>query len=468
MSSEALEKRTFSEGFVRFCDRWTPNSMVIAYFLTAIVAILALIFTDTPFVSFAIGQPSIVNAWTRGFWSLLELAMQVSLILITGFVIASTPLVRGFLFKMSMKPNNMGQAILMVMAIIPILNWFHFGLGIMTGIAFGRMLVYAAKKKGYKIHAPLLVTLLYACGITGIGISQIGSIFGTIPGALQNRFDPTGVLGLPYQLPLSETAFLPQNIIMCIIVLFVVFGMAWLMRPKKDSDFVEASDELIAEIEAQIKMSQEKPVITSPSERIDNSIVPSLLMGAFGLLCVVVFMSTGGRLDFNGFNFIMLVFCVVLSGSPARFIKNVQGAIGATWGIIIQFPFYAGIFGLITYTGLNEVIVNFFMLFATQRNWPFLAYVYTSIVNFAVPNGAAKFFIVAPYIVEVGARLDIPLGTIMNAYTAGDVSTNGFIPFWALPYLAMFKLDFKKILPYLAFASIGAYLVFSIFFLFVY
>jgi short-chain fatty acids transporter len=469
MSSATIEKKSFSEKFIHFCDKWTPNSMVVAYLLTAIVAILALVLTDTPFISFAKGQQSIVKAWTDGFWAFLELAIQVSLILITGSVIASSPPVRKFLRNLAMKPNNMGQAILLVMAVVPLFNWFHFGLGIMLGIHLGRMVLYAAKQKGYKIHTPLFVCLLYACGITGIGISQIGSIYGTIPGSLRRLVTDEAVRGkIPEVVSLGETAFLPINILCCVIVLFVVFGMAWIIRPKKDSEYLEASDALIAEIEAQSKLGQNQVKAVLPSEKIDNSLITSLVMGAFGLLCVARFMATGGRLDFNGFNFIMIIISVLLCGSPSQFIRSVQSAIGSTWGIIIQFPFYAGIFGLIAYTGLNVVLVNFFMAFATQRNFPFIAYVYTSIVNFAVPNGAAKFPIVAPYLIEVATRLNIPMGTIMNAYTCGDVSTNGFIPFWALPYLAMFKLDFKKILPYCAFASIGAYLVFSLFFLFVY
>jgi short-chain fatty acids transporter len=355
------------------------------------------------------------------------------------------------------------------MAIIPVLNWFHFGLGIMMGIQFGRMVIYAAKKKGYKLHTPLFVALLYACGITGIGISQIASIYGTIPGSLRRLVTNESVRSMiPETIPLSETAFMWQNILCCVITLFVVFGVIWLMRPKRDSEFMEASDALISEIEAQSKIGQEKTKGTAPSEIIDTSFASSLLMGIFGLVCVVRFMATGGRLDFNGFNFIMIILSVLLCGSPNQFIKSVQSAIGATWGIIIQFPFYAGIFGLIAYTGLNQVIVDFFMKFATQQNFPFISYAYTSIVNFAVPNGAAKFPIVAPYIVEVAARLGIPIGTIMNSYTAGDIVTNGFIPFWALPYLAMFKLDFKKILPYTVVGSTAVYIVFSIFFLFIY
>jgi len=170
-----------------------PNSMVIAYILTAVVVVLALVFTNTPFVTFEKAipgqpppQPSVISAWGQGFWSLLELAMQMSLILITGSVIAASPFVRMGLKKLASKPNNMGQAILLVMLIVPLFNWFHFGLGIMLGIHLGRHIIMAAKEKGYKIHNPLFVAILYGCGITGIGISQIAPVFGNSKGWIKN------------------------------------------------------------------------------------------------------------------------------------------------------------------------------------------------------------------------------------------------------------------------------------------
>ena len=130
MSSDAVQKRTLSESFIRFFNRWMPNSMVIAFILTGIVVILAFVFTKTPFVNFLPNVPmaqiatgatanSVIEAWGLGFWSLLELAMQMSLILITGSVIAASPFVRLGLKKLASKPNNMGQAILLVMLIVP-------------------------------------------------------------------------------------------------------------------------------------------------------------------------------------------------------------------------------------------------------------------------------------------------------------------------------------------------------------
>jgi len=470
MNPETIGKRTFAENFTRFFDKWTPNTLVIAFMLTAIVGILALILTDTPFVTFQAGQPSLVEAWGRGFWSLLELSIQFALILITGSLIASSPPVRKFLFKVAMLPNSMFQAVLLIMAIVPLFNWFHFGLGIMLGIHLGRMIIYAASKKGYKLHHPLFVGIAYGCGITGIGISQIAPLFGASPGALRSLFreNPEVMYMMPEMVPLSESVFLPANIILCILALFIVFGAMYSMRPKKESDYETPPEALVTEMEGLIKAAMEKTPTTTPAAKIDNSIILNMIIGTFGLIWIIRFFAVDGRLTFNNFNMITLIIGLLLCGSPSRFIKGVQNAIGSTWGIIIQFPFYAGIFGLLTYTGLNEVIVRFFMGFATPQNWPFIAYFYTSLLNVAVPAGAPKFFIVAPYVLEVAAHLDVPMGTMLIAYVAGDISLNGILPFWALPYLFMFKLEFKKILPYCLVGTIAAYILFSTFLLFVF
>jgi short-chain fatty acids transporter len=239
------------------------------------------------------------------------------------------------------------------------------------------------------------------------------------------------------------------------------------MRPKKESDYVVGSEALIADIEAQNKIGTEKTAGTTPIEKIDNAPILSLVIGALGLTALIV---TGAfkRLDFNNFNFLMLTRGILLCGSPNNFIKGVQNAVGATWGIIIQFPFYAGMFGLIAYTGLNDVIVKAFMSFATTQNWYFSSYIYTVLVNFAIPSGGPKFTVVAPYLLDVASRVNADAGVILLAYTAGDCAMDGFLPFWALPYLAMFRLEFKHILPYTVIGSFIAFLVFGAFFLFAY
>ncbi|MPN49502.1 putative short-chain fatty acid transporter [bioreactor metagenome] len=124
---------------------------------------------------------------------------------------------------------------------------------------------------------------------------------------------------------------------------------------------------------------------------------------------------------------------------------------------MIQFPFYAGIFGLITLTGLNEVIVNFFTSISNHDTFPLVAYVYSGLLNLVVPSGGSKFIIEAPYIMEVCTRLDISIARIIDVYNFADLNTNIIQPFWGLAFLAMFRVDFKQIIPYTAIIALAVF-----------
>ena len=166
-------KKSFGDGFMRFFDRWTPNTMVFAFILTILVAILAIIFTGCPiFVDSADGKMSLMNSWVGGFWSLLTFAMQMSLIMITGNVIAISPPVQKLIRKVAMLPNNWKQAFVLLVAVGWILNYIHWGIGMMVCIALLRNVLAAARDKGYAVHAPTFIACTYCTAIPGVGISQ--------------------------------------------------------------------------------------------------------------------------------------------------------------------------------------------------------------------------------------------------------------------------------------------------------
>ena len=157
-NNETTTKKTFNDRFIRFFDRWTPNAMVFAIILTIIVAILAIIFTGCPIImDSAEGQMSLMNSWVGGFWSLLTFGMQMSLIMITGNVIAISPPVQKLIRKVAMLPNNWKQAFVLLVAVGWILNYIHWGIGMMACIALLRNVLAAARDKGYAVlHLPLL------------------------------------------------------------------------------------------------------------------------------------------------------------------------------------------------------------------------------------------------------------------------------------------------------------------------
>ena len=474
MDGNSKQKLTFSEKFIRFFDRWTPNSMVFAYLLTVIVAILVLIFTDTPVLfNSPDGHVSLVNAWVQGFWNLLTFAMQMSLIMITGSVVATSPPIKKLLKKLAQIPNNAFGAFALLITISWILTWIHWGVGMMVSINLGREILAAAKDKGYPVHSHLIIATSYCTAIGGVGISQAAPLLGATQGYLKTLVTEETAAYIPDVVPMAESVLSPVNLIQCVVIFVIIFAVGWAMHPKKDkvTQCVGISDELYNEMKAiDASTSVARKKASSPAEWINNSPLLSILIGAFGLFWIIRLLIVDGfiNISIDNFNFLLLMLGVVLCRDPETFCKGVMNAVSSVWGVIIQFPFYAGIFGLIAYTGFSEVLVDFFLSFATKETFPVITYIYSAILNMAVPSGGSKFAIEAPYLLDICAKLDVDIGQILCSYTYGDQTTNIIQPFWALPYLGLYKVDFKHLLPYTFVICIVSLIVCIIFTGFIY
>ena len=467
-----MQKKTFGDHFVSFFDKYTPNAIVFAFLLTIIVAVLALIFTPTPiFADSADGHVSLMNAWVAGFWGLLTFAMQMSLIMITGNVIAISPPVQKIIKKLASIPNNWVTAYVMIILISWVLNFIHWGIGMMCCIALLRNTLAAAREKGYSIHAPALIACAYSTAIPAVGISQAAPLYGATPGYLKTLVTSDAAIDyLQDVYPLSTTVLTWWNLTQCVVLICMVLVVGYIIMPKKKEKMLGCSDELYADVKHTQTMYVENPERNTFAKWINNSHWISYLIGFFGLIwCVKLYAAQGmGGLTINNFNFTMLMLGIVLCGTPERFSQACIASVGAVWGVIIQFPLYAGIFGMITNTGLSEVISDAFMTISTKKTFPYVAYLYFAVLNMAVPSGGSKFVIECPYLLDVAARLDVSVPKLLVAYVYGDQTTNIIQPFWALPYLTMCHIDFKKLLPYTMVICIGALIVCSFFFLVVY
>lgn len=229
------------------------------------------------------------------------------------------------------------------------------------------------------------------------------------PGYLQGLVVDDAVRALiPDVIPLADTVVNPliigQNIGLFIIITLV----ARLIMPKKEERILEVSDAFAEEILTVEAI--EKPDRSSPAAWINSSPLLNIIIGGAGLIWGIRLIATSGivNISLNNFNFIMLMLCVLLCWTPNVLGKCCADAIGNIWGVVIQFPFYAGIFGLITQTGLNEVIVHFFTSISSQETFPLIAYIYSGLLNLVVPSGGSKFIIEAPYIMEVCTELEFP------------------------------------------------------------
>jgi short-chain fatty acids transporter len=438
----------FAQKFSRFCNKWVPSAMVFVMMLTIIVAILAVIISKSPVITSTADKTSVMDAWVQGFWKLLQFAMQMALIMVTGFVVASSPPIKKAIVKLASVPKSQTGAIIFIGIVSFCMWWIHWGFGMMAGILLGREILAQSKIKGYKIHKNALVGMTYTISCAAAGISIAAPLFAAGPGFLRSLVDENTASLIPNSLPLNETVLLPTVIFQNLFLATVAIIIIVLMAPKNEKDIVEITDEFKAEI---LNAGKEvKEIGNTPAEKINNSPILNIFIGGFGLFWSVKLLIAQGivGISINNYNFIMLMIGILLHWTPDNFTNAVQEACKAIWGVVVQFPFYAGIFGIITYTGLNHSIANAFVSISNAHTFPYIAYLYSAALNFFVPSGGSKFIIEAPYIIPAALKVGASLPATLNAYSFGDLTTNLIQPFWALPILAMYKLKFKDILPY--------------------
>ncbi|MFA7465338.1 MAG: TIGR00366 family protein [Syntrophales bacterium] len=431
MSSQAgnAAKRDFISRFSDWSLRWVPDSMVFVLALSVLVYFMALGLTPS-------GPVQIVDHWVKGFWVLLTFAMQMCILMITGFVVADSRQVRGLLKKLALIPKTPGQAIISFSLLVGFLWWVHWGVGYMAGIMLGRELVVA--QRGKKLHYTAVAAAVYAGIVVANGPSMAAQLLVATPGHFIEK-----VVGV---IPLSLTTFDPILMAMNLVLLVSIPFVFYLLLPKNP---VEADEKIIKEFTEAEKQQVDKSGMT-PAQRWDRSPVFMWIVSLAGLFWVGKFFVTKGivNLDLNTLNFTFLVIGALLHGTPDSFMESVKRATGTVFGVIIQFPFYAGIFGMISYSGLAKIFANWFVAISTPETFPFIVFVYSGFLNFFVPSGGSKFVIEAPYILPAAQQLGANVNYVINAYTSGDLTTNLLQPFWALPVLGAFRLTFRDILPY--------------------
>ncbi len=434
----------FIISFSEWSLRWVPDSMVFVLGLS--VAIYVMAWALTPH-----GPVELVNDWVKGFWVLLTFSMQMCILMITGFTVADSKLIRRGISWMVSLPQTREACIVMYSLILGVLWWMHWGIGMMTSIIMGRELAIA--KRGLGLDYRLLAAISYVAIICTNGPSMAAQLLVATPGHFMEK-----VVGV---IPISQTTFDIHLLVTNLILIASLPILLLFIAPKKD-DAKEISEALVVEFS---KKPEEKPSHElTPADRWDRSPVLPWFIGIAGLFWIGQFLITRGigKLDLNVLNFIFFILGLILQGSAYNFVSSVQRGVGTVSGVIIQFPLYAGIFGIIMNSGLAGIIAKWFVAISTAHTFPWIVFVYSSILNFFVPSGGSKFVIEAPYILPAAKELGANIPYVINAYTFGDELTNLIQPFWALPILGAYKLKFQDILPYGFIVMIWMFIVVTI------
>jgi short-chain fatty acids transporter len=423
-------------------ERWMPGPFLFAIILTYVAGLAA-------FVSEGAGPVEVAEAWYGGFWSLLEFAMQMVVILATGTVVAYHPRVRAGILGMVRLPRSGPQAVVLVGMGAMLAAWVSWGLGLILGAILAREMGRAAARRAVPVHYPLLAV----AGYMGVGLNW-GWGMSSSPGLLQAT-EGNVLMGLGFVdrvIPATEWVFHPYPLMLTALGLAYATLALWLLCPPPShcrgiGRYVEAPDEVP---EAQGRDPLAPTRAATPADLIDNSRLLGGVLALVGVaLSVRVFLTEGlGALDLNVLNFAFLMVGLLLFLSPAKYEKDFYQAIQGCAGIIMLYPFYAGIIGIMTGTGLVATITEALLSLASADSFPVIAWVTAAALNLFIPSGGGEWAVVGGPMMLAGAELGIPHGQTIAAYSAGDAHTNLLNPFWALPLLAITGLRARDMFGY--------------------
>ncbi|QHE63502.1 short-chain fatty acid transporter [Rossellomorea vietnamensis] len=409
----------------KIMQRYLPDPFLFVVILTLAVFGLGLIFTES-------SSLEMVQYWGDGFWSLLAFSMQMVLVLVTGYVLASSPLFKRFLGFLASFAKSPGSAIVIVTVVSMIASWINWGFGLVIGALFAKELAKRVKGVDYR--------LLIASAYSGFVVWHAG-FSGSIPLSIATDGHPfQDLIGV---ISTNETIFATSTLII-VAALFIVLPITNRMLMPAKEETITVDPELFNETAATL----EKEAMT-PADKLENSMVLSIIVAVLGIVFLFsYFIKNGFALNLDIVNFLFLFLGILFHGTPKRFLAAVQEAIKGASGIVIQFPFYAGIMGMMTASGLAVVMSEAFVSISNDVTFYFFAFLSAGIVNFFVPSGGGQWAVQAPIMLDAAQTLDASVAKTAMAVAWGDAWTNLIQPFWALPALAIAGLKAKDIMGY--------------------
>ena len=423
---------------VRLVQRWLPEPFIFAILLTFVAALIAMpLCHQTPI--------EVVEHWGGGVWNLLAFAMQMALVLVCGSTLAAAPVVKRGIDAMARLPQSAPAAIALVTVVSALACWLNWGFGLIVGVVFAKAIARQRSDVDYR--------LLIASAYSGFVVWHAG-ISGSIPLTMAT---PGEALSLATNGALTDPVPLPQTILNwhnLVTVLMVIVGITVansLMHPKQGILTIDPA--LLREDNKNVTAAVSTSGRT-PAQRLEQSKLLSWLVALMLVAYLVIHLGVrGAGLDLGGVIMIFLALGLMLHSTPVDYVRAFGKATTGAAGIILQFPFYAGIMGIITGIGASGISLGGVMAEACIRisnpiTYPLLTFLSAAVLNMFVPSGGGHWAVQAPIMFTAGADLGVDPGLTGMAISWGDAWTNLIQPFWALPALAIARLDAKDIMGY--------------------
>lgn len=414
-------------------ERWFPDAFAFAAIAVVVVFAASLCVGSTPLQS---------AVWFgTGFWDLSRFTMQMTMIIVSGYAVATSPPIYRAIRWMAGLPRTARGAVAFVALfsmLSSLLSW-SFSL-IFSGLLAREV---AHKVRGTDYRALGAAAYLGLGSVWALGLSSSAALImasqASMPESLQKI---SGVI------PFEHTLLLWQSWLLAIVLLAVSMAIAYWSAPPPDE---ARGPESLGVHYSPLAVHAERP--KTPGEWVEHSPLLNWVLGLIGLAYLFQTVSSKGAkelLELNNYIFAFLVAGLLLHSRPRSFVKAVAASVPAAAGVLIQYPIYAGILKLMTESGLAKSLAHFFVAVSTRDTYPLLVSVYSALLGLFVPSAGGKWLIEAPYLMEAAKTLQVHLGWVVQTYNAAEALPNLIHPFWMLPLLGILGLRARDLVGYCA------------------
>jgi len=416
---------------VRYAERYIPNPYLYAVILTFITVAAALIWTPS-------GLLKVVDSWYDGIWNILAFALQMALILVTGVTLADAPLVKGLLRRLASLPTGQAGAAITVFLAAAVGSWLNWGFGLVVGALVAREIAkrLRAVDFGFLVAAAYMGFMTWASGLS----SSIALATATHGSALNIVEKVTGKIA-----GFDETIFTAYNLVP-VVLLVILMPVALCFMGPEEKDMKKVDPQVLIR---QDEVAQEGTRARTFATVLEDSWLLTVLLVLMGVIYEWHTITTKGfHLDINGFIFIVLMLGLIFHWRPIRYVRSFESGARTVGPILLQFPLYGGIMGIMTGTGLAGIIAASFVSFSTEHTLPFWSFISSNIISLFVPSGGGHWAVQGPFMIPAAVKLHVGAAITAMGTAMGEQTANMIQPFWALPILAIARLGIKDIMGY--------------------
>lgn len=431
--------------FVYLFERVMPDPFIFAVVLTFAGAALAFVFAPNA------SLPQIASAWYGGVFAIFAFAFQMVIMLVAGYALAIAPPVQRTLARIAGLVSTPLSAISLTIVVSLIASWINWGVGLVTAALLAREMAKRVRVDfGWLVAAAYSGFVISTEGLSGsIALSQA-----THGSALNIVEKVTG-----HGLPLSQTVFTRFNLIPCFALLIILPIVFRALQPAA-KDTVVADPERLRQEDQQVHATER---VDSLGSKLDNAWVFNLFLVALGIFALITeWRRTGFALDLNSVIVLLVLGGLILHLRPVAYIAAVKHAARISGSLILQYPLYGGLMGIITTTGLAGVLSKVFIRFSSAHTLPFFTYLTSMIITLFVPSGGGHWAVQGPFAVPAAQELHSSLAGVTMAVAQGESVANMLQPFWALPILAIAGIKMRRMMGFMVVTFVISSIIFGL------